>query len=182
MSSLSDDDVSQLTGAGATIEIRDAARRRVQARVPVSRLQAVAQLSVVDAVRLPTYARRRSGGANTEGDVILHADAVRSQFHLDGSGVRVGVISDGMKGIFATGCTSCAGVDKGPISTGDLPASAGTRDAKGVLQFSTGGIVGKSFRQVLPNLQRIKINLSGTVQRVLVCTSCIQANKVVRAA
>ena len=43
-------------------------------------------------------------------------------------------------------------------------------------------IVGKSFRQVLPNLQRIKINVQGTVQRALVCTSCIQANKVTRAA
>lgn len=42
-------------------------------------------------------------------------------------------------------------------------------------------VVGKSFRQVLPNLQRIKINVKGTVQRSLVCTSCIQANKVVRA-
>ena len=146
MSSLSDDDVNQLAAAGVTLEIRDAGRRRVQARVPVSRLQAVAQLPVVDAVRLPTYARPRSGGANTEGDTILHADAVRAQFHLDGTGVRVGVVSDGVKGVFAASCTSCAGVDKGPISTGDLPASAGTRDSKGVLQFSTGGIVGKSFR------------------------------------
>ena len=43
-------------------------------------------------------------------------------------------------------------------------------------------VVGKSFRMVLPNLQRIKINVNGTVQRALVCTSCIQANKVTRAA
>ena len=42
-------------------------------------------------------------------------------------------------------------------------------------------IVGKSFRQVLPNLQRIKINVAGTVQRSLVCTGCIKANKVTRA-
>ncbi len=42
-------------------------------------------------------------------------------------------------------------------------------------------VVGKSRRQVLPNLQRIKINVNGTVQRSLVCTSCIQANKVLRA-
>jgi hypothetical protein len=146
MSSLSDDDVSQLTAAGATIEIRDAARRRVQARVPVSRLQSVAQLATVDAVRLPTYARPRTGGANTEGDVILHSDAVRTDLHLDGTGVRVGVLSDGLKGVFAASCTSCAGVASGPISTGDLPASSGTRDSKGVLQFSTGGIVAKSFR------------------------------------
>jgi len=58
MSSLNDDDVHQLTAAGVIIETRDAGRRRVQARVPVSRLQAVAELPVVDAVRLPTYARR----------------------------------------------------------------------------------------------------------------------------
>jgi len=43
-------------------------------------------------------------------------------------------------------------------------------------------VVGKSFRRVLPNLQRIKITLNGTVRRALVCTSCIQANKVKRAA
>ncbi|MDE1920774.1 MAG: 50S ribosomal protein L28 [Candidatus Omnitrophica bacterium] len=43
-------------------------------------------------------------------------------------------------------------------------------------------IVGKSFRAVLPNLQRIKIKLNGVVQRALVCTGCIKANKVTRAA
>ncbi len=42
-------------------------------------------------------------------------------------------------------------------------------------------IVGKSFRQVKPNLQRIKILFNGTVQRALVCTSCIQANKIIKA-
>ena len=59
MSAVTDDTVRQLTDAGVTIEIRDAARRRVQARVPVvAALARVAQLAVVDAVRLPTYARR----------------------------------------------------------------------------------------------------------------------------
>ena len=42
-------------------------------------------------------------------------------------------------------------------------------------------VVGKSYRKVMPNLQRIKIKLEGKVQRSLVCTSCIQANKVTRA-
>ena len=61
LSAVNDDTSRQLTAAGVTIEIADAGRRRVQARVPVSRLQAVAQLPIVDAIRLPTYARRRSG-------------------------------------------------------------------------------------------------------------------------
>ena len=42
-------------------------------------------------------------------------------------------------------------------------------------------VVGKTLRQVLPNLQRIKIILNKTVQHALVCASCIQANKIVKA-
>jgi len=146
MSAVTDATVRQLTDAGVTIEISDAARRRVQAHLPVSRLTAVAQLSVVDAIRLPTYARRRTGTALTEGDAILHTDAVRAQFGLDGTGVRVGVVSDGIKGVFKTGCTTgCAGVDGGPIATGDLPSATGTRTSTGVLKESSGGIIGRSF-------------------------------------
>jgi hypothetical protein len=146
MSAVTDDTVRQLTDAGVTIEIRDVARRRVQAHLPVSRLTAIAQLAFVDAIRLPTYARARAGNPLTEGDAILHADAVRAQFGLDGTGVRVGVVSDGLKGVFATGCTTaCAGVDGGPIATGDLPTATGIRTAAGVLKESGGGIVGRSF-------------------------------------
>ena len=49
----------------------------------------------------------------------------------------------------------------------------------------TGGagskIVGKSLRRFSPNLQRIKINVKGTVSRSLVCTCCIQGGKIVKA-
>jgi hypothetical protein len=146
MSAVTDETLRQLTDAGVTLEITDAARRRVQAHLPVSRLTAVAQLGVVDAVRLPTYARPRTGNIDSEGDAIVYADAVRGQFALDGTGVRVGVVSDGIKGVFATGCTtSCGGVDGGPIATGDLPAATGARNASGVLTGSTGGIVARSF-------------------------------------
>ena len=146
MSAVTDATVAELTAAGVTIEIRDPERRRVQARIAVSSLQAVAQLSIVDAVRLPTYARHRTGLVTSEGDAILHADAVRSQFSLDGTGVRVGVVSDGLKGVFATGCTTCAGASGGPMSTGDLPTASGIRNAQGVLTLSAGGIVGRSFQ------------------------------------
>ena len=146
MSTVTDATLRQLTDAGVTIEISDAARRRVQARVPVSSLARVAQLAIVDAIRLPTYARARAGAVNTEGDAILFADAVRGQFALDGTGVRVGVLSDGIKGVFATDCTAaCGSVDGGPMATGDLPTSVGVRTAAGVLQGVTGGILGRSF-------------------------------------
>src|SRR5438093_900079 len=80
-------------------------RRIVQARVPVTRLGAVADLSFVQLVRLPNYAVRHTGSVETEGDAIVLANQVRSRLGVDGTGVRVGVISDGLKGVFATRCT-----------------------------------------------------------------------------
>ncbi|HYM22340.1 MAG TPA: S8 family serine peptidase, partial [Vicinamibacterales bacterium] len=137
--------VSQLTANGVTVEIADAKQRRIQARVPAARLMAVAQLPAVDEIRPPSYGRRRTGAVNSEGDSILHADAVRG-LSLDGTGVRVGVISDGIKGIFETGCTTnCVGIANGPISTADLPASIGVRNANGILTAVASGIVARSF-------------------------------------
>jgi hypothetical protein len=143
---VTDDYLRQLMARGVTIEITDATRRRVQARIPVGRLQAIARLPFVNFVRLPTYAVHRVGSVNTEGDAILRANAVRGQYSLDGTGVRVGVISDGLKGVFDHSCTTCGGAPGGPISTGDLPGAAGTRNARGVLTSSSGGIAGRSFQ------------------------------------
>ncbi|MBF0483699.1 MAG: 50S ribosomal protein L28 [Candidatus Omnitrophica bacterium] len=42
-------------------------------------------------------------------------------------------------------------------------------------------IVGKTFRTFEPNLQKIKVNINGTVKRVDVCTSCIQKGKITKA-
>src|SRR5579864_8497390 len=147
MSDVSIAALQQLAGAGASIQITDAPHERVQAAIPLSRLTAVAALPFVKFVRLPNYAIRRTGSVDTEGDAILHADTARAQFNVDGTGVKVGVISDGLKGVFATGCTTCNGVASGPISTGDLPTSTGTRNASGKLTASSGGITGQTFTQ-----------------------------------
>ena len=42
-------------------------------------------------------------------------------------------------------------------------------------------ITGKTLRRFLPNLQKIKIVINGTVKRMLVCSSCIQAGKIQKA-
>ena len=138
MSAVNEERIAQLRAGGATIEIPDPARRRVQARVPATRLKSIAALPFVDFIRLPTYARHLSGLTTTEGDRILRADVVRQQGSLDGTGVRVGVVSDGLKGVFATGCTNCSGLAGGPIATGDLPDSVGVRSStKGVTRSSS---------------------------------------------
>src|SRR5262249_55631684 len=56
-----------------------------------------------------------------------------------------GVISDGIKGVFASGCTTCGGASNGPIATGELPDATGVRNDAGVLTSSSGGIRGRSF-------------------------------------
>src|SRR5262245_56731488 len=146
MSAVTDDRLAQLTAAGVTIELPDTDRRRVQARVPATRLRMIASLPFVDFIRLPTYARHLSGAALTEGDKILHSDQVRQQLGLDGTGVRVGVLSDGIKGVFDSGCDNCGGAASGPIASGDLPGATGVRSG-GVLVSSSGGIRGMSFQQ-----------------------------------
>ncbi|HEV2494479.1 MAG TPA: choice-of-anchor D domain-containing protein [Terriglobia bacterium] len=146
MTAVTDVYLRQLRDEGATIELTDPGHRRIQARIPASLLQSIADLPFVNFIRLPSYAVRRTGSVDTEGDAILLADQVRQQLKVDGTGVRVGVISDGLKGVFATGCTTCGGAPGGPISTQDLPNTTGTRNSAGVLTSSSGGIIGQSFQ------------------------------------
>lgn len=40
----------------------------------------------------------------------------------------------------------------------------------------------KTHRRFLPNLQKIRVQTEQGVKRMRVCTSCIQANKIVRPA
>src|SRR5262249_42739829 len=84
MEEISDDNLAALAATGAAIEITDAAHRWVQAHVAVGRLRGVAALPFVNFVRLPNYAVAHIGAVTSEGDAILHSDAVRQQFSLDG--------------------------------------------------------------------------------------------------
>jgi len=142
--------LDSLTGAGATVEIVDGAHRIVQVRVPVARLEALGYLPLVRFVTLPNYGFPHTGSVESQGDSIIKATNVRATYHVDGTGVKVGAISDGLRGVFAacpaphTSCT-VSGVSGGPISAGDLPEATGTRNASGILTSASGGITARSF-------------------------------------
>ncbi len=153
--------LNELQTNGATIELTDNRRKIVQARVPVTRLSAIAELPSVCSVRLPNYGMSNIGSITTEGDSLLKADQVRALFGVNGTGIRVGVISGGIAGVFASGCTSCSGLSGGPISTGDLPPVIGTRDASGRLISLSGGIIAQSFCGN-GNLEGCPTNAEGT--------------------
>lgn len=71
----------------------------------------------------------------------------------------------------------CALCQKGSVA-GRQYARRGMAKAKGGAGIK---VTRKSLRRFLPNLQRIKIIRDGTVERVLVCTKCIKAGKIVKA-
>jgi hypothetical protein len=120
----------------------------VQGLLPVTMINQVSALPFVRYIRLPDYGFTNTGSVESQGDAILQAKAARSQFGVDGTGIRVGVISDGIGGIFATGCTSCgpASVTPSPINSGDLPNATGSRNSSGALTSVSGGITAQSFR------------------------------------
>jgi len=162
------DNLKALESTGAAVQLQDEKRHIIQSLIPVSRLAQVSELPFVKFVRLPTYARRRTGSVDTEGDAILHAVNARQNLGIDGTGVKVAAISDGLKGVFATGCTTCQGVAGGPISTGDLPNATGTRSSEtingvtyNILNSSSGGITGRSFDTTYNDLEGTPRDSSG---------------------
>ena len=72
----------------------------------------------------------------------------------------------------------CEICEKGPISGQQYKRRGQIKRTGG----AGAKIVGKSFRLFRPNLQKIKVILNGTVKRINVCTKCLKAGKVTKAA
>jgi subtilisin family serine protease len=93
-SPLGTNELRKLEQVGARIERIHMARGLVQAWVDPSTLDTLAGFSWVRVIRRADPAIVRSGGVTTQGDAASRADVLRTA-GLDGTGVVVGVISDG---------------------------------------------------------------------------------------
>ena len=93
--------VEDLADAGLEIELELPALRRVQGWILRERVDGLAALEGVASIRAPSYAFYAAGAVLTEGDAQLGAAAARAEFGIDGTGVRVAVISDGVRGLEA---------------------------------------------------------------------------------
>ena len=93
----------------------------VSGRVPITALSDIAGISGLRFIK-PVLAVARGGLTTTQGDHSMRSDVARSRFGVDGTGVRVGVLSDSFDcapGPFATGQSfTRAGQD---AVNGDLP-------------------------------------------------------------
>lgn len=113
--------IQSLQSLGATGIVQNRELGVIQAWLPAASLKAAADLPDVTRVSLPRYALRRSapafrpvaqtGSVDTEGDRILGAEQFRYETGITGSGVTVGVISNGDDHISSS------------QSTGDLPSN-----------------------------------------------------------
>jgi len=101
---------AQLEAYDANIEIVNEEHGIIQAWIPFDMVDEVSQLPFVKLITPPGYRVTRIGSVTTEGDVVLNADQVRA-LGFDGTGVRVGVISDGVDSLAAA------------QGTGDLPGT-----------------------------------------------------------
>ncbi len=89
----------QLIAAGFEIELGVPELGRWQGWLPAAQLEQLRALDGVVSVRAPQYAHFAAGATLTEGDEALNAAAARDRFNVDGSGVRVAVLSNGIRGL-----------------------------------------------------------------------------------
>lgn len=81
----------------------------IRALVPVGQLEALAGRGDVKFVQPAVPALRNTGSIDSQGDVTHRADVARSAFNVDGSGIKVGVLSDSVDFLSSS------------QATGDLP-------------------------------------------------------------
>ncbi len=105
------ENTSKLESMGVKIEIVNAKYNIVQAWIPFDKVEEVSNLSFVRKITPPSYGRLRTGSVTSEGDAVIQSNIVRSSLKFDGTGVRVGVISDGVDHRAAS------------QATGDLPSN-----------------------------------------------------------
>jgi len=85
---------AQLEAYEVKIEIVNQEHEIIQAWIPFDRIDEMARLPFLKQISPPGYAVTRTGLFYTQGDYVLNADQLRA-LGFNGTGVRVGVISDG---------------------------------------------------------------------------------------
>ena len=120
--------LDHLTAYQLEIELVNEEWHIVQGWLPFDRLGALAANERVLRIRPPDYAIGRIGSVTTEGDSILGALEARNTLGVDGSGVRVGVISIGSEGLAAA------------QASGDVPANVQVLSPSTSCDIATVGI------------------------------------------
>jgi len=106
---VSDSNLEELLSIGLIVEEVNEDLKLIQGWLPYENLEEAAEAGFVIKVTPPSYAHTRAGSLTTQGDAVLGSDDVRNILGFDGTGVKIGVISDGVDGLAMS------------QATGDLP-------------------------------------------------------------
>jgi len=101
----------QIESSGGTIVASVPRFHSVRAQVPLEAVESLAALTNVTFVKQAVMARTRTGSVESEGDITHGAIGARTNFGVNGSGIKVGVLSDSVKNLSTS------------QSTGDLPTN-----------------------------------------------------------
>src|SRR5262249_25104181 len=99
--------------------------RSIRALVPLAQVEALAARKDVRFIQPAVTFRTNAGSVTSEGDVAHRANTARTTFGVDGTGVKVGVLSDSVDFLAA----SQASNDLGPVTV--LPGQAGVGSGEG---------------------------------------------------
>ena len=92
---------SAIRSAGGEVLSSFPVRGALRVRLPLARVEELATRPEVRHVRPPPGFLLNSGSVTSEGDRAHAAAAMRSKYGVDGTGVKVGVLSDGVDGYYA---------------------------------------------------------------------------------
>jgi Subtilase family len=111
--------LQKIAEVGGRVAAALPAQGLVRARVPVGQVETIAGLPEVRSIRPPGRFLRNEGSKTTEGDVAHAAATARTVYGIDGTGVRVGILSTGVDTLAAR------------QATGDLPPTCATPPGTG---------------------------------------------------
>jgi len=137
-------EMSALQAAGLWMETVDGADGYVAGAVALSDAVAVAEVAGVTRIQpFIKSGRVNAGSIVSEGDAALNADDLRAALGADGSGVRIGIISDGTNGAALS------------QASGDLPAvieECPISDAAGGSTVTNAGAEGTAMLEIVHDL------------------------------
>ena len=167
---------ADLAALGMDVQTVAGAHGIVQGLVPIAQLAAASALTSVKGVRLPQYGFAQIGSATTEGDAILNASTLRNTLTASGSGVRVGVISDGMEGLASAQATS----DLGAVDVATCNLSPGATSPTAANAGAEGTAMAEIVHDVAPGAQiffgYFGMNTTGTALDFNAAVNCLAAN------
>lgn len=109
---VNDDLLKQIEAAGGKVVSHFASYDAIRAWLPVAQAETLAARADVKFIRPADKAETNVGSVTSQGDVAHRANTARTSFAVNGSGVKVGVLSDSTDHI----ATSQAGGDLGAVT------------------------------------------------------------------